>query len=187
MNNQENSQDEEIISLLFRRNEQGLAAIDAKYGRLLYLVAGKILGSGEDTEECVNDVYVKLWNRIPPEHPKNLRAYASRIARNLAIDRLRRQSAQKRAPGSILAELDEALPDSASDSPAEEAALADFLNGFLKALEKNARIVFVLRYYHGLSEEEIAEKTGLSQPGVHTSLVRTRKKLKKQLEKENLI
>ena len=179
--------DKDIIDLMFRRDEHALAVLSEKYGKLLSFVASKILGNSEDTEECVNDSYVKLWNSIPPERPDNLRAYAARITRNIAVDRLRRNSAQKRGPSDIITELEEAVPDTESASPADEAELAVYLGEFLRKLDKSTRAVFVLRYYHCLSEEEIAQKTGLTKSGVHTSLVRTRKKLKKQLEQEDLI
>lgn len=187
MGNNRNCTDEEIISMLFERNETALSLLSDKFGRLMKSVAMKILGNSEDTEECVNDSYGKLWDSIPPEHPQNLGAYAVRITRNLAIDRLRKDNTQKRSPKGIIVELEDALPDIVSASPADETELADFLNGFLRSLDKSTRVTFVLRYYHSLSEEEIALRTGMKKSGVHTSLVRTRKKLKMMLEQEDLI
>ena len=59
-------EDTQIIDLIYDRNQQGLAELDGKYRRLLLSVADGILHSGEDSEECVSDAYLKVWNEIPP-------------------------------------------------------------------------------------------------------------------------
>ena len=57
--------DVEIIGLFFDRNESAISEAERKYGKLCMSVANKILDSAEDSEECVNDAFLKLWNSIP--------------------------------------------------------------------------------------------------------------------------
>ncbi|MBQ3866058.1 MAG: sigma-70 family RNA polymerase sigma factor, partial [Clostridia bacterium] len=88
--------DEKIIELFFARSEEALDALAQKYGRLLRGVAGNVLADPRDTEECLNDAYLALWNKIPPEKPDPLSAYVCRVVRNLAVKRYHRNTAEKR-------------------------------------------------------------------------------------------
>ena len=54
-----------IIELYFERDEQAIKETDAKYGKLCHSIAYNILNNHEDSEECVNDTYVGVWNAIP--------------------------------------------------------------------------------------------------------------------------
>ena len=88
--------DKRILKLLWDRQERGLEEMAAAYGQRLYGIAYNILGNRHDAEECVNDTYLALWNTIPPQRPDPLIAYACRVGRNIALNRLRSDSAQKR-------------------------------------------------------------------------------------------
>jgi RNA polymerase sigma-70 factor (ECF subfamily) len=90
--------DEDIISLYFARSERAIAETENKYGRLLYTVAFRCVGDAGWARECQNDRYLAVWNRIPPEHPKNLQAFLTAIIRNLAVNRYKKESAQGRIP-----------------------------------------------------------------------------------------
>ena len=64
-------EDEEMIDLLFKRDESALEEIRKKYGELLKSVALRITGSEPDAEECLNDALLNLWRNIPPALPEN--------------------------------------------------------------------------------------------------------------------
>lgn len=71
-----------IIELYFNRDEQAIKETDAKYGKLCHSIAYNILNNHEDSEECVNDTYVSVWNTIPPTRPHNFMPFICKIARN---------------------------------------------------------------------------------------------------------
>ena len=79
--------DQQIIQLFFQRCEEAITQTQKKYGALCRSVAQRLLTDPRDTEECVSDTYLRVWNAIPPERPRSLRAYLARITRNLALDR----------------------------------------------------------------------------------------------------
>ena len=79
--------DRDIIALYWQRMEAAIHETAAKYGGLCYTIAHNILSSREDSEECVNDTYLGLWNAIPPQKPNCLQGFLGRITRNGAIDR----------------------------------------------------------------------------------------------------
>ena len=74
--------DSKIVEMYFSRNEKAIEETSAKYGRLCYFIAYNILKNESDSDECVNDTYLRLWNSIPPNKPENLGAYTAKITRN---------------------------------------------------------------------------------------------------------
>ena len=55
-------EDAEIINLLFRRSEDGIRAIEAKYSKLYRSILKGILGDDDDTDECANDLLLAIWH-----------------------------------------------------------------------------------------------------------------------------
>ena len=176
--------DDEIISLFFSRDESAISRTEEKYGKLFKHIAFNILESAEDTEECVNDVYMKLWNAIPPEKPLNLKAYGAKTARNTALNRAEYNQAGKRILNELCTELNDSLPDTAAAAESDD--LKELINAFLRSLKKETRVIFVLRYFYGEQTDEIASMTNSSETKVRSQLFRTRKKLKEYLEKEDI-
>lgn len=58
--------DSRIIDLYWERSESAIAETSNKYGRYCYSIAHNILHNDEDSEECVNDTYLRAWNSMPP-------------------------------------------------------------------------------------------------------------------------
>ena len=87
--------DHEILFLLQQRSQHAIPALAQRFGLHLYRTALNLLGSPQDAEECVNDTYMAVWNSVPPNHPEPLQPYIYRIGRNIALNRLRSNSAQK--------------------------------------------------------------------------------------------
>lgn len=182
--------DEQIISLFFQREETAITNTREKYEGLCRSVAGRILPDQRDVEECVSDVYLRVWNAIPPERPRSLRAYLTRITRNLALDRYSYNTAAQRSTAltDAFEELESCLPARLGDPENEINAQSfrQFLNGFLRALPQEARVFFLRRYWYGESIKKIAEDCRVSESKVKTSLFRTRSRLRGAMEKEGI-
>lgn len=179
--------DEKIVSLFFQREEDAIKYLKEKYGKLCLYIANNVLADGRDAEECVNDACLKVWNAIPPQRPKSLGAFVSTITRNLALDRYGYNNAARRSSALTEAfeELEAVLPSMEGPGGRNE-EFADFLNGFLRELKKEARVFFVRRYWYGESIRDIAEAYCVSEEKVKSSLFRTRKKFAKALKKEGV-
>lgn len=177
--------DMRIVALFFERNEQAIKETEIKYGRLCHTLALNILDSPEDAEECVNDTYMTLWNKIPPTSPENLKAYVCRVTRNLALKRLEYNAARKRSAASLipLSELEETLAaKTVSDADGEDLGRA--ISGFLREQKDDPRNVFIRRYWFLDTVADIAKRYSFSESKVKSMLHRTRGKLKKYLKKE---
>ena len=99
-------EDEKILALYKARNEAAIVETNRKYGSYCGAIAYNILMSYEDSDECVQDTWLKTWNDIPPEVPRRLKSFVGRITHNLAIDRYRKNMRQKRCTlDEVLAEL----------------------------------------------------------------------------------
>ena len=179
--------DNKIIELFFARNERALSESQQKYGRYIEAVAENILVSREDAEEVSNDTWLRAWNSIPPENPKSLKVYLGTLARNLSFDRYRRMTAEKRGGCEValcLEEAEEFLADTKSISAEyEKREFTKFLNAFLHSLPDRECDIFVRRYFYCNSTADIANRFAVKEPNVLVILSRTRKKLKKALEK----
>ena len=183
--------DRQIIGLLFDRDEKALKELSDKYGKYCYTVAHRILNDGFDAEECVNDVWLAVWQKIPPESPDDLKAFLMKITRNISTARYRRNNAGKRGGGEvelIIDELAECLP--AADSAEDVYISAQFeaaLDRFYESLPKRQRDIFMCRYYHACDVSEIAGAYGIGQNHVRSILSKTRKKLSDFIKKEGLL
>ncbi len=183
-------EDSEIISLYFEREEDAIKETSNKYGNYCSTIAWNILGNKEEAEECVNDVYMKLWNSIPPNRPNKLSAYIGKITRNTAIDYVEKKSAKKRNNGQldiILSELEECVYINSLDDEFNEKLLIQYINSFLESLSFQNRNLFIKRYWYAYSIDEIAKEFKISKSKVKSILLRLRKKLKKHLEKEGFV
>ena len=183
-------EDQKIIDLFFQRSEDALAQTKEKYGDLCGWIACNMLSSPEDAEECVNDAMLALWNTIPPERPVMLGAYAARITRNLARNRLVYNKAQKRseAVAVSLGELEACLAGRDDvQHQVEQKELTEAIEAFLHTLDEDSRNIFLRRYWFFDSVEQIAAGMGLSRSKVKMRLLRTRNKLRSYLIQEGYL
>ena len=184
-------QDNQIIALLQKRDEQALSEIRTAYGRLCFQIAEQMLGNPEDAEECVNETLLSVWNSIPPHEPYNLKSYLVVLLRRAATDQLRKNTRLKRGGAQVtqtLDELAEAIPAADNvEAEIDRKELTGALRRFLDAQPEQARQMFLERYYFAKPGQSIAETRGMHVGTVSVLLHRMRKKLKKHLEKEGFV
>ncbi len=180
-------EDEKIIDLYWDRDQSAIVKTEEKYGSYCHRIAWNILYNKEDSEECVNDTWMRAWNSMPTERPNILSAFLGAITRNLSLDRYRRQHAKKRGEGEVAFVFDELQDCLTIDGPEQQIdanLLVDALNHFLEKMEKENRIIFVRRYWYMDSIEAIAKRFSISESKVKSSLFRSRNKLRDYLQQE---
>lgn len=184
-------EDSQIIQLYFERSERAIEETNRKYENYCYQIAYRILYNREDSQECVNDTYLRAWNAIPPFRPACLSAYLGKITRNLALHIYEKNHRQKRGCGQaemVFEELKDVL-SSKNDNP-EQTIELEFLvqciNNYLKTIPQLNRMVFIGRYWAFESIEMIAGRLGISQSRTKSILFRTRNGLRTYLAKEDI-
>ena len=179
-------EDSQIIGFLLARSEQAIRAMQEKYSGLCRRVVSNILPDFRDVDECISDTYLRVWRSIPPQHPDRLDSYIARVARNAALDRHDYNRANLRNSALTLAyeELEYALPT--RDEAVDAMAFRTFLNQFLRSQKKDARVMFLRRYWYGDSVQQIAAAFGCGEEKVKSSLFRIRNKLRNAMIKEGI-
>jgi len=138
------------------------------------------------TQETLLKIYNQAWDYLPLGR---FRGWMYRIARNLMIDKVRRQSndviilARKTRPADR--ELDPLNWIAGERLPPEEAAshheLAEMVDGLLRELPEEQRLTFTLHHYCGLTLPEVARIMETSVPTTKSRLRLAREKLSAQL------
>lgn len=179
-------EDKEILQLFFERQEQALSELEKKYGSRLKMLAGRMV-SAEDAEECVNDTYLAVWNSVPPKRPEYLFAYAAKICRNMALNKVEQSRAAKRSAVvvELSMELMECIPDNTFAK--DENGLRELLVRFLENQSEEKRKLFLRRYWYGESVKELAKAFGYRESKVKSILFRMRKQLWNELKKEDAV
>lgn len=181
-------EDLNIIELYFARDEQAIKETDAKYGRLCHSIAYNILHNKEDSEECVNDTYIGVWNAIPPTRPNHFIGFVCKITRNLALKRIEAMNRLKRSQAAVVSldELAEILSDESIAEDVSDEGITELIGDFLRKEKADVRNVFLRKYYFFDSVGDIAERYGFTEDKVKSMLYHTRKKLKEYLVKEGV-
>lgn len=182
--------DEQIVELYLKRDENAIRQTQRKFGKRIINISKNITGSEFTAEEVENDTYLRAWENIPPTEPRTyLFAFLARIARNLSISICRERSALKR--NAMLVEfsdeMEECIPSSVSvEAEAEGNMLLELINRFLFSKSEDKRNIFMRRYWYLDSVGEIAKRFGISESNVKTSLFRMRAELREFLEAQGI-
>lgn len=183
--------DSQIVDLFWARDESAIRETESRYRAYLYTVAYNILNNKSDSEEALNDAYLGLWNSIPPQKPSDLRLYATKIIRRIALNCHKKRRAAKRVPSEYtlsLTELDDCFGGGVLSSTDENAGeeIARVMNAYLRTLDERQRKIFVCRYYLSDPILKIAEALSVSESLIYKELAEIRQGLRKALIKEGI-
>lgn len=142
-----------------------------RYQSMVYRVALHALGSPQDADDAVQEVFLRLYTaKKPLEGEEHLRRWLLRVTVNHCRDVLRSPWRRRRVS------LDQLPAEPVFQAPEQEA-----LYQTVMALPEQYRIVLVLFYYEELTVKEIGALLGLEASAVTTRLSRARDKLRRQL------
>lgn len=182
--------DEALVQQFWDRDEAAIPAAKERYGQYCLYVANNVLQDPLDAEECLNDALLAAWNSIPPQRPQNLKTYLGKLIREIAVNRWRRNRAQKRiTPEAVVSldELEELVGTGSVEEVVEEEELARAITAFLRTLPEIQRELFIRRYWYCDSIEQICKRYGFGKSRVTVTLKRTRDKLAEHLKKEGYL
>lgn len=178
--------DEEIVDMYWQRDPDAIRETDQKYGRLLQSTAFNILADLEDSEECQNDAYLKIWNAIPSARPTEFYAFIVQITRRIAIDRYREKSRKKRVPSQLTLSIEELKNSLSSSMSVEEEydakILGELITKYVRGLNARQQYIFVDRYYMAEPVEKIASDLSISLRTAYREIDKIKADLKKYLE-----
>ena len=171
--------DAKALAQLQAGDQRALEWLIDRYAAYVGTIVGNILRdrmSAADIEEAAADVFVTLWKDAGRLLPLNLKAYLGRVARSLALRKLRERTRELPLDEDILVleedSLIEKLDQKERDRIVREAVLS---------LPQPDREIFLRFYYYCQTVPVIAEKTGMKPSTVKTRLKRGREKLRERL------
>jgi RNA polymerase sigma-70 factor, ECF subfamily len=165
---------DDLLARLARRDEAAFAELIGRYFDRVHRIAWRVLGGAADAEDVAQEAFLKAWT-APGQirDGRAIGAWLSRVATNLALDRLRRRRPESPAELPDLVD-----PRAAADRGLERATLETELADALAALPDRQRAALVLVHFEGLGNLEAAATLGVSIEAVESLLARARRNLK---------
>jgi RNA polymerase sigma-70 factor (ECF subfamily) len=163
-----------LISRIARQEQAALSQLYDRYARVLYALAFKILGTAEEAEEIVLDVFHQVWRTASSYNVTRGRVdtWLFVLTRSRALDRLRANGRKERSVNAIV-DATQIQVRSPILTPEEDALICerrDIVLAALQQLPEEQRQVLELAYFHGMSHAEIASETGRSLGTVKTRI-----------------
>lgn len=161
--------DIELMKRIAARDQQALSMLYAQYGRAVYSIAYRILGSGTLAEEVTQDTFLKVWNqttRWDAEKGK-LKNWLLTIAQFTAIDRLRKEQRQPNVHPVAVEDTDENLLTAKNETRWQDGTALRMLVADLPADQAH---LIDLAFFKGMSHSEIADALQMPLGTVKTRL-----------------
>lgn len=163
---------------IFSHNKTDVAAVYDKYANLLYRIALTHVGSEEDAQDILQDVFAKYIAASPVFNDDEYeRAWFIRVTVNRSRDILRRNKLRNHLP---IDDYTQTLEDTSNDLSLLRVEIITALN----TLPNKYKTVIVLHHFEDLTVDETARALGLSVSAVKMRLSRGREQLKSILKKE---
>jgi RNA polymerase sigma-70 factor (ECF subfamily) len=180
--------DSELIRRMAHGETTALRELYVRHGRLVYGLAWRILLDGESAEEVCQDVFLRVWEKADTYRSEKaqVRTWLARVARNRAIDMLRRRGVHKEhehdAWEEVMKMATEAQPNPSAPMEAEEQRKR--LSYAILSLPLEQRDALSRAFFQGQTHREIAAATGeplgTIKSRIRTAMVRLREVLKDQ-------
>lgn len=145
-----------LVTAIRAGDQSAMAALYDRYSSIVYAVALRVLQDTGAAEDVLQDIFLQLW-RNPGAFDAsrgNMAAWLAVIARNRAIDTLRRRRPQDDIEDVVLS----VEADLASE--ADRSRAMEKVRGAMLAMPAPQRSALEMAYFEGLTHAEIAEKTG---------------------------
>ena len=167
------------LSAMREGDQEALGWIIDRYSAYVGSIVTNIIGESmgrADVEEVCSDVFLALWQNAGKILPLHLKGYLGRVARNMALKKLRQRKRELPLEDDILI-LEE---DSLYERLAEKDRVV-LVRKALLSLSQEDREIFLRYYYREESVQQIAGQMGLKPNTVKTRLMRGREKLRQSL------
>lgn len=172
--------DADLVEGLMARDEAALREVMSVYGGAVYGIARRVVAEPTLAQEVAQDVFVALWRRPGAFDPQrgNLRSFLMGVARNKAVDLVRREEAHKRARDALMADFES---EGEGEGGVEGLADAQDIRRSLQTLSAEQREAIVLAYFGGRTYREVAQELGIPEGTAKTRMRDGMRKLKELL------
>lgn len=174
MTSQRHVEETYLITKIAQQDQMALSELYDRYARVLYAVAYKILGTVEEAEEVVLDVFHQVWRIAGRYDPSKARvdAWLFMQVRSRSLDKLRSRDRMAKEKQASL-DMAQTIPASVSTNPETDVLNQERRATVLAALRQlpdEQRHVLELVYFQGLTHTEIAAQTGIALGTIKTRI-----------------
>jgi RNA polymerase sigma-70 factor (ECF subfamily) len=169
--------DQALVQAAQYGEEPAFAELFRRYYGLVYRLAFRLVGSAEEADDLVQEVFLRLYQRPPVlADGESLRPWLSRVTANLGLNTLR---AHRRSRDRLLRwlRLEWPLKRDEAERELELREATDVARELLATLPERDRVILVLRH-SGLTYEEIASAVGVQPNSVGTLLARAERRVR---------
>ncbi len=155
------SEDRRLMSRVARGDADALGELYDRYGRVVFGVLYRMLGSPESAEEVAQNAFHSVWRQAGGYRPErgSVRTWLLAIARNAAID-WRRSKGNRTARTTAIDDAVVLIDDMLVEERVIASLRAQRVRAAVAALPREQREVLSLAFWSGLSQTEIASRTG---------------------------
>jgi RNA polymerase sigma-70 factor (ECF subfamily) len=154
------TEDIELLHAVQRGDEAALAALYDRYRSILFGLILRILHSQPEAEDVLQDVFIQVWQRASSFDETRGKPFTwlVTLARSRAIDRLRQLESRGRVATEAVRETIDRVSDAVADTFRSEQST--IVNSAMARLPEDQRRTLLLAYFEGLTQSEIAQRTG---------------------------
>src|SRR5512138_1684848 len=180
--------DEELVARSQGGDLESFNQLIVRWERPIYALAYRVIGREEDARDVCQDTFLRAYRALPGfKGQAKFSSWLYRIALNLCRDWIRRQ---RRAPVSQMPEDIDPAELAAESEPAESIEdlvarreLSSIVEQAMSELSEEQRTAIILKEYHGMTFQEIADLQGCPLSTVKTRLYQGLSQLRRQLER----
>ena len=178
--------DETLMARIQEREPEALAALYDRYSGILKSLIMGVIHNDAEADDLLQEIYMEIWNQAAhysAQKGKPL-GWIVTLTRRRSIDRLRKKQAYARAEERLQNETEqqpEAWVHNSTEDDIEVSDTRRLILGILKNLPPAQRDAIDMAFYHGMSQREIAAKTGIPLGTIKTRLELGLKKISEAL------
>lgn len=154
------------------RDEGALRTVMETYGGVVHGIARRIVAEPTLAQEVVQDTFLALWNRPGMYDPErgSLQAFLLGVARNKAIDLVRKEEALKKARDVLISDAKTTSEEALGYELSEEIHVRQVIRAALAKLSDVQRQAIVLAYFGGRTYREVAEELNIPEGTAKTRM-----------------
>ena len=179
--------DEQLMARIQEREPEALAALYDRYSGILKSLIMGVIHNDAEADDLLQEIYMEIWKQAAHysvQKGKPL-GWIVTLTRRRSIDRLRKKQAYARAEERLQNETEQQPEAWVHNSTQDDIQMSDnrrLILGVLKNLPPAQREAIDLAFYHGMSQREIAAKTGIPLGTIKTRLELGLKKISEALK-----
>ncbi|WP_316931889.1 RNA polymerase sigma factor [Roseivirga seohaensis] len=174
-------EEQELILKLKNQDKDALSYLYDKYGAALYGAVQRIVQDDDVTAEVVQDIFLKIWNKIEMYDPQKGRLFTwmLNLSRNAAIDKIRSKEIKRSAKTDSI---DEYVYTIDRQNSTETSVDGIGVRALMDDLVEEQRFVLLKVYFEGFSHSEIADEYDIPLGTVKSRLRSALKHLRNKVQ-----